>query len=411
MDADVIVIGGGPAGLAAATTAARDSGAHVLLVDEADRIGGRLPGQLYRHKGSWKIGAQAAQGLVEDAINAGVEILTGHQVWSCEPGWTVRVEGSRALTAPKIVVATGAAERPLPMPGWTLPGTLAVGAVQQLIQVQRILPGRRVAVVGTDPLAMAAAEEITLAGGEVVGVFMASGAPGQHVENSPQKVLHGLSNFASAAPAAWQRLGARMLGISVVAAAAARMMPSSGIRVGETRLRVRHHAEAILGTEKVEALRIRKVSAHGAPISDAWEVPVDAVCLSGGLYPLQELTAGNCDLVDVPEVGGQVPLHSPDLRAAAPGMYVAGNVTGVEGAGVAQSQGLLAGTALAADLGAYRDPENKLREAAIQLERARSEAILTFLPGIHTGRRRLTELWRAHTASADPSEQKVPHAT
>src|SRR5699024_2366684 len=123
MDADVIVIGGGPAGLAAATTAARDSGAHVLLVDEADRIGGRLPGQLYRHKGSWKIGAQAAQGLVEDAINAGVEILTGHQVWSCEPGWTVRVEGSRALTAPKIVVATGAAERPLPMPGWTLPGT------------------------------------------------------------------------------------------------------------------------------------------------------------------------------------------------------------------------------------------------------------------------------------------------
>src|SRR5699024_7239471 len=115
----------------------------VLLVDEADRIGGRLPGQLYRHKGSWKIGAQAAQGVVEDAINAGVEILTGHQVWSCEPGWTVRVEGSRALTAPKIVVATGAAERPLPMPGWTLPGTLAVGAVQQLIQVQRILPGRR----------------------------------------------------------------------------------------------------------------------------------------------------------------------------------------------------------------------------------------------------------------------------
>lgn len=410
MDADVIVIGGGPAGLAAATTAAKDAGAHVLLVDEADRIGGRLPGQLYRDKNSWVIGAQTAKRLTEEAISAGVEILSGHQVWSCEPGWRLRMESSRTLTAPKVVVATGAAERPLPMPGWTLPGALTVGAVQQLIQVQRILPGRRVAVVGTDPLAMAAAEEVALAGGEVVGIFPASGAPGQYAENSPQGVLHALSNFASAAPAAWQRLGARMLGSSVIAAAAARLIPSSGVRVGEARLRVRHHAEAILGTEKVEALRIRKVSAQGIPISEAQEIPIDAACLSGGLYPLQELTAGNCDLVDVPDVGGQVPLHSPHLRAAATGMYVAGNVTGVEGAAVAQSQGLLAGTSLAADLGAYRDPETELRQAAAQLKSARSEAILTFLPGIHAGRRRLSELWQAYATTAGPSEQKAHYA-
>ncbi|WP_181954259.1 NAD(P)/FAD-dependent oxidoreductase [Kocuria coralli] len=407
MDADVIVIGAGPAGLTAATTAARDAGARVVLVDENERIGGRLPGQLYRHKDTWVIGARTAERLAEEAAEAGVEILSGHQVWSCEPGWRVRLESSRTLTAPKVVVATGAAERPLPMPGWTLPGTLAIGAVQQLVQVQRILPGRRVAVVGTDPLAMTAAEEITLAGGEVVGIFMPSGEPGQHAESSPRKVLHSLSGFASAAPAAWQRLGARMLRNRAIAAAAARLMPPSGIPIGEAKLKVRHRAEAILGAGKVEALRIRKVSAQGVPVGDSREIPVDAVCLSGGLYPLQELTTGNCSLVEVPEVGGLVPLHSPELRTTAPGLYVAGNVTGIEGAAVAERQGALAGTALAADLGAYRDPGARLREAAAQVELARAEAVLTFLPGIFSGRRRLSELWEAHAAPGSQSEGKA----
>ena len=406
MDADVIVIGGGPAGLAAATVIATDTRGRVIVVDESDRLGGRLPGQLYFSNGTWHIGAKSAEKLIMDALHAGVQLLPGHQVWSCEPGWNVKIVGSQTLKAPRIVVATGAVERPLPMPGWDLPGVLAVGAVQQLVQVQRVLPGRRVAVVGSDPLAMTAAEEIALGGGEVVGIFLPNGNAGQHAESSPERVLQAISNVASVAPAAWQRLGARALQSGVLASIVARFIPSRGISLGRARLRVRHRAEAILGTGRVEALRVRRVDSKGNPQGPAEDIEIDAVCLSGGLLPLQEITAANCELADVRDVGGIVPLHSPELRTTAPGLYVAGNVTGIEGARVAEYQGRLAGTTVAEDMGAYANGRTKIIEATQQLVTVRNEAALKFIPNIVQGREHLQALWAEHLR-----EGQVDYAT
>lgn len=396
MDADVIVVGGGPAGLAAASVIAEDSTARVLLIDESDRIGGRLPGQLYQHGGRWVVGADVATRLAAEADRAGVEILSGRQVWKCEPGWTVRLTGGQALRSRFVVLATGAAERPLPMPGWDLPGTIAIGAVQQLVQVQRILPGRRVAVIGTDPLAFTAAEEIALAGGEVVGIFLPSGCAGQNAASAPRDVLPALASTASAAPAAWQRWGGRLLRSRAISSIVAKILPRSGVSVGRAKLMLHHRAEAVLGDGRVDAISIRRVNAHGEPRGDAKTIAVDAVCLSGGLYPLQELTAGTCDLVSVEELGGVVPLHSPELSTTASGLYVAGNITGIEGAGVAEQQGRLVGTALAARLGAYTDAPVRIDQAERTVERQRAAAPLAFLPTIVEGRRRMTTLWAQH---------------
>ncbi|MCT1922733.1 NAD(P)/FAD-dependent oxidoreductase [Brevibacterium luteolum] len=397
MHADAVVIGGGPAGLAAAAVIAEHTRTDVVVVDEADRAGGRVRGQLYRHRESWIVGAKTAERLIEDAVTAGVTIMSGRHVWSCEPGWHVHISGGETITAPRVVLATGAVERPLPMPGWTLPGVLAVGAVQQLVQVHRILPGRRVAVVGSDPLAITAAEEIVLGGGEVVGIFLPSGGPGQSAESRPAHVLQALGGFASAAPAAWQRLGGKLLRRKIVARAAAGMIPASfGIPIGRVRLKARWRAEAILGTDHVRALRVQQVDAAGAPQGDHTDIEVDAVCLSGGLTPLQELAVAHCELVDVAHVGGAVPLHSPELRTPAPGLYVAGNITGIEGADVAEHQGRLAGTTVAADMDAYADGDARVAAAARRLEQARRNAPLSFLPDIADGRKRLETLWQKH---------------
>ena len=391
--ADVVVIGGGPAGLAAATRIATDAGARVVLLDEGPQPGGRLPGQLHRSRGRWVVGARIAEDLVRQADRAGVEIRSCRQVWACEPGWRVSTDDGRTVTAPYVVVATGAAERPLPMPGWTLPGVLAVGAVQSLLHTHRVLPGERVAVIGTDPLALAVAEEVILAGGEVVGVFLPSGDPGQAALADPRAVLGSLSRMAGLAPTWWARVGARWLAHRPIAALVARVLPPSGLRVGAIPVRYRQRVEAISGDERVQAITVRTVDAHGRPRGPAREIAVDAVCLSGGLHPQQDL-ADACSLVTVAEVGGRVPLHAPDLRSTSPGLYVAGNVTGIEGAPVARAQGELAGTAIAAELDAYGNPDDQVRAAADRVRRTRAEAAFAFLPDIAAGRDRLAQLWQ-----------------
>lgn len=392
---DVVVIGAGPAGLSAASSIAEAGPTQVLVVDEGPIPGGRLRSQLYRRGSDWYIGAERAASLTQRARRAGVIIESGRQVWSLDPGFVLGLSGGESISADYIVIATGAAEKTLGLPGWTIPGVLAVGAVQTMLNVNRVLPGERLAVVGIDPLSLSIVDELAAADIDVAGVFLPP-PPGKFsAPEQPSAVFTRLGGLHRLAPNRLLGLAMKALTIPGMAEVVARIWPSTGIRMAGMPLHLRECVVGIDGDDDVRSIRTKRVNTNGEPVGRERVVPVDAVCLSGGLYPLQDLTR-DCLLVDVPELGGQVPLHGPNLETGTAGMFVAGNITGIESAEVARAQGELVGTVIAEKIAGHEHQSEAVITARADVEEARAATPLTFMPEIHAGRRRMHELWCDH---------------
>ncbi len=154
---DIAVIGAGPAGMAAATAAA-SHGATVLLLDEQGEAGG----QIYRRVASQKLKDHtilgpdyyAGQTLVSELASSGAEHVTGATVWQVSPEREIGIsrEGTaQLLTADQVILATGAQERPFPVPGWTLPGVMSAGGAQILLKSSGLAEPDAV-FAGTGPL-------------------------------------------------------------------------------------------------------------------------------------------------------------------------------------------------------------------------------------------------------------------
>ncbi|AUI51914.1 NAD(P)/FAD-dependent oxidoreductase [Arthrobacter crystallopoietes] len=396
---DVAVVGAGPAGLSAAIAAA-EAGARVTVIDENPAPGGRLLGQLHQESnGNWWIGKEIAVQLADRAATAGVQLLERREVWGMYPQWKLALDGGETLTASCVVLASGAAERALPIPGWTLPGAMTIGAAQTLTNYYRVLPGKRVAVVGVDPLSLTVAHELTMAGAEVVGIYLPPADLFSKDKGNPRYTLGYLAGMADLAPNAFLRAGAKLAGVPAMRKIAGALYPKAGIPVLGAKLKLRQRVSSIHGDDRVTGVGIDDVDGIGRPTGRSVFVDVDCVCLSGGLYPVQELTAG-CSIERIDELGGQVPLHSPEMETSLKNLFVAGNITGIEGAKIAMAQGTLAGCAAAARLGLLDAAAVTL--AASGVGQARETSPITFQPDILQGRRRATEAW-ANTVGRRPA--------
>jgi sarcosine oxidase subunit alpha len=412
--ADLVVIGAGPAGLAAAAEAGRRR-IDVVVLDESPIPGGRLPAQIHPLPGrkradqsQWSNGADTAAQLVDRARQAGAKIFCGASVWGIFPEWYVGLApttpqaGSNTLPGGietrAVLVATGAAQNPLILPGWTLPGVMSAGAAQTMLNVHCILPGEQAVVIGVDPLSMSVAHLMAKAGIRVLGVFLPPNNGLQFGPVLPRAAIRRLSHFAAFAPTAALAAAA---GLSkYLSKLTAALFPYNGIDIEGVRLRLRQTVVAIEGADRAQKAQVAEVRSNGVLVADR-RIPLatDVVITSNGLAPLTELAqVAGCPLTWIPDLGGWVPLHSDRFETPLPGLFLAGSITGVEGAPVAEAQGRVAGAAACGYLqsAATSDLENKLSILNQSVIKARKEAI-AFYPDIEAGRAAMARRWQKHT--------------
>lgn len=166
---DLAVIGAGPAGMAAAATAA-GAGLSVTLLDEQPRAGGQIYRDVDRAaaKRAEILGHDFTEGaaLTGALAQPGIAHVSGATVWAIEEGWRLLYtrEGRAAeVSADRLILATGALERPMPLPGWTLPGVMTAGAGQILLKQSGLVP-RDAVLVGCGPLLFLVAAQMVRAG-------------------------------------------------------------------------------------------------------------------------------------------------------------------------------------------------------------------------------------------------------
>lgn len=174
---DVAVIGAGPAGLAAATLCAR-AGLATVLFDEQPGAGG----QIYRAIGATPLQPGAILGadywrgarLIEEFAASGARHVPGATVWSLSREREIGVShagAARLVRARRVILATGAIERPFPIPGWTLPGVMTAGAAQILLKSAGLVPGGRTIIAGSGPLLWLLAHQYLAAGAEIAAII------------------------------------------------------------------------------------------------------------------------------------------------------------------------------------------------------------------------------------------------
>lgn len=336
----VLILGAGPAGLAAAV-AARSQGAEVTLVDSADAVGG----QYWRHLPEARRAAHEDRlhhgwstfRALRDAVagDGGVRLFTATQVWAVDRAadGALRVhalEGpldgpgrtGHEFRADAIVLATGAHDRTLPFPGWTLPGVFTAGAAQALAKGERVAVGRRVIVAGAGPFLLPVAASLTQVGARVVSVHEAARVPA---------LVRGWL------PRPWRLLGAAHKATELAGYVGGHLRHRIPYRLGEGVI-------AAHGDGRVESVTVAKLDASWTPVPGTERtIAADAVCVGHGFLPRVELAiAAGCTLT--PE---RFVVVDERQRTSVPGVYAAGELTGVGGADAALVEGEIAGLAAA----------------------------------------------------------------
>ena len=305
--AGVVVIGGGPAGIAAATRAA-ESGARALLVDEGLAPGGQIwrpkaHGAAPRGAARW-IDRLSRSGAIVRASTSVVDIeqsLNGFLVRAESPGQPL------AIHASTVVLATGARERFLPFPGWTLPNVFGIGGAQALLKNGTSFRGKRVVIAGTGPLLLPVAASVVRSGANVKLV-------------AEQASFASVARFASGL---W-RTPTRL---------------AQAVAYRSAFWRTRYATGAWIAAANGDGT-VRSVTLTNGP--RRWTIDCDVLCTAFGLAPNTELASlVGCEIQD------GVVLVDEQQMTSVPGAFCAGEPTGIGGVDLALIEGELAGLAAA----------------------------------------------------------------
>ena len=354
---NLAIVGGGPAALAAATEAASAGLRSIVVIDENRALGGqyyrRLPGE-FRVADPAALGRTYAEGeqLVGQVVGSGtspIEVLTDAAVWGILPDEGIlslaNAEHCWSLKARAMLLATGAYDRPVAFPGWTLPGVVTAGAAQIMVKTYRVLPGRRVLVAGSGPLLLALTKQLLDAGAEVVAV----------VEARP---LGAWRQYIRHAPALWGNGRTLSDGWSYLRA----------MRSAKVPYLTGHTIVAALGTNEVEQAVVARLDTQSRPVSGTertWSV--DTICLGFGFLPSSELAkVCGCRLDYVAAWGCYAPRVDRWMESTVPNLFVAGDVAGIRGVEIALEQGRLAALAVAHRLGTLGQAQLEQRERPIR---------------------------------------------
>ena len=302
---DVVIAGAGPAGLAAACRAAQ-SGARTVIVDDNPRPGG----QIWR---AAQTAPPAAARWIRLAETSGVELISGARIFAAPRDRCLALEtldGDLEIEYRNLILATGARERFLPFPGWTLPNVMGAGGLQALAKGGLPIAEKKIIVAGSGPLLLAVAHYMRSHGADVL--LIAEQADGASLRRFAAGLI---SKPGKLLQAAWLR--ASLLGVSY-------LTETWPVR-----------AE---GREKLESVTLRTEDR-------LWTEPCDYLACGFGLIPNTELAALlGCRL------GATGVVVNDDQQTTIGGVYAAGEITGIGGLDLSLVEGEIAGYAAAGQL-------------------------------------------------------------
>jgi D-hydroxyproline dehydrogenase subunit alpha len=336
VSADVAVIGAGPAGIAAAIRAA-EAGRRVVVLDESPNAGG----QIWRHRARASLDSDARR-WTDRLARARADVHHGLAVADvvsagANGGFAIVAErhrgGAVVVRAQAIVLATGARERFIPFPGWTLPGVVGIGGAQALLKQGATFRGKRVVIAGTGPLMLPVAASLSTAGARVELV-------------AEQATFATVRDFAVSLVAHPETL---------VQAALYRLA------FARTRYAMGTWVSAALGSDRVTGVMVTDGRSRRS-------VPCDVLCTGYGLVPNVEMAC----LIGCAVADGAAVVNERQ-ETSVPNVFAAGEVTGVGGVALSLVEGEIAGACAA---GAGRPDTSlarrraSLRQLAARLERA-----------------------------------------
>ena len=352
IDVDILVVGAGPAGLCASLEAVKQ-GATVLLVDENLCVGGQLIKQTHKFFGSKaekagtrgiEIAKELEREIKEQKKNGNMTVMLDSTVIGYYEGkgknhtfGVVKREDYESMlyevNCKAVIFACGAMENMLLFPGNDLPGVYGAGAVQTLMNVYGVKPGKKVIMIGAGNVGLIVSYQLLQAGIEVDRVVEAAPTIGGYHVHAAKLRRCGVPIYTS------------------------------------------HSVKEVYGKDAVKGAVVVKLDENWQPVNGSEEkVKCDTICLAVGLTPSARLLSQVGVGMDfVPEAGGYVALHDDSMKTTVKGVYVAGDSSGIEEASTAMIEGKISGLSAAMTLGYKQNGDSTRKKQYLkELDRLRA---------------------------------------